>query len=78
LVGEALTALPRSPLAHFAKGQVLRAQKRFEDAIPEYEMAVAFNRNWVAAIAHLGLAKFYAGWIEAMIPAQEQAIRLSS
>jgi adenylate cyclase len=77
LVGEALAALPRSPLAHFAKGQVLRAQKRFEEAIPEYEMAVAFNRNWVTAIAHLGLAKFYAGWIEAMIPAQEQAIRLS-
>ena len=76
-VGEALAALPRSPLAHFAKGQVLRAQKRFEEAIPEYEMAVAFNRDWVSAIAHLGLAKFYAGWIEAMIPAQEQAIRLS-
>jgi TolB-like protein/class 3 adenylate cyclase len=77
LVGEALAAFPRSPVAHFARGQVLRAQGRYEAAIPEYETVIAFNRNWVAAIAHLGLAKFYAGSIEDLIPAHEQAIRLS-
>jgi tetratricopeptide (TPR) repeat protein len=31
LVGQALTTAPRSPLAHFAKGQVLRAQRRYAD-----------------------------------------------
>jgi TolB-like protein len=78
LVGKALAASPRSPLAHFAKGQVLRAQNRYEDAIPQYETAIAFNRNWVTAIAILGQCKFfYTGSVEEMILAQEQAIRLS-
>ena len=45
LVGQALAASPRSPLAHFAKGQVLRAQRRCEEAIPEYETVIALNRN---------------------------------
>jgi tetratricopeptide (TPR) repeat protein len=36
LAGQALAASSRSPLAHFAKGQVLRAQGRPEEAIPEY------------------------------------------
>ena len=45
LVGQALAASPRNPLAHYAKGQVLRAQNRYEEAIPEYQTAIAFNRN---------------------------------
>jgi TolB-like protein/Flp pilus assembly protein TadD len=77
LVGQVLAASPRNPLAHYAKGQVLRAQNQYQEAIPEYETAIAFNRNWVRAIAILGLCKFYTGSIEEMIPAQEQAIRLS-
>ncbi len=52
LAGQALAASPRSPLAHFAKGQVLRAQRRCEEAIPEYETALALNRNWVGALRH--------------------------
>jgi adenylate cyclase len=47
LAGQALASSPRSPLAHFAKGEVLRAQRRFADAIPEYETALAVNPNWV-------------------------------
>jgi adenylate cyclase len=77
LVGHALAISPRSPLAHYAKGQVLRVQHQYMEAIPEFEMAVASNRNWVTAIANLGECKFFAGSIEEMIPAQEQAIRLS-
>jgi adenylate cyclase len=72
-----LAASPGSPLAHYAKGQVLRAQSRFEEAIPEYETVLTLNRNWVQAYAHIGQCKFYTGSIEEMIPAQEQAIRLS-
>jgi TolB-like protein/DNA-binding winged helix-turn-helix (wHTH) protein/Tfp pilus assembly protein PilF len=77
LAGQALAASPRSPLAHFARGMVLRAQGRDEEAIPEYEAVIAFNPNWVFAITSLGWAKFMTGSIEEMIPLQEQAIRLS-
>jgi lipopolysaccharide biosynthesis regulator YciM len=43
---EALAASPRSATVHFAKGEILDAQQRFEEAIPEYETVIAFNRNW--------------------------------
>jgi tetratricopeptide (TPR) repeat protein len=76
LAGQALAVSPRNPLAHYAKGQVLRAQQRFEEAIPEYATVLALNRNWVHAIAVLGYCKFVTGSIEEMIPAQERAIRL--
>jgi len=77
LAGQALAASPRSPLAHFAKGQVLRAQRRFEEAIPEYETAAELNPNWVNALHALGQCKLYTGSIEETIPFMEQAIRLS-
>src|SRR5690348_7391086 len=34
LVGQALAASPRSAIVHFAKGEILRAQRRFEEAVP--------------------------------------------
>jgi TolB-like protein len=77
LVGRALAASPRSALTHYAKGQLLRAQDRYDEAIPEYEMVLAFNRNWVGAISCLGVCRFFAGSIEEAIPLLEQAIRLS-
>jgi adenylate cyclase len=77
LVGQALGAAPRSPHAHFAKGQVLRAQGRPDEAVSEYEMVIALNRNWPTAYAQLGRCKFLTGSIEELIPLQEQAIRLS-
>ena len=77
LIKETLAATPQNPLAHFAKAQILRCHNQFEAAIPEFEIAIAFDRNWVAAIAALGLCKFFAGSIDAALPAQEQAIRLS-
>jgi adenylate cyclase len=77
LSAQALAASPHSPLAHFAKATVLRAQSRFEEAIPEYEIVIAFNRNWPQAYAQLGQCKLYTGSIEETIPLVEQAIRLS-
>ena len=53
LVGQALAASPRSRYAHFAKGQVLRAQDRYEEAIPEYETALALNRNYRERITRI-------------------------
>jgi TolB-like protein len=77
LTERALATSPRSPPAHFAKGQVLRAQHRYDEAIPEYETVIALNRNWAHAYSHLGWCRFMTGLIEELIPAQEQAIRLS-
>ena len=72
-----MAASPRSPLAHFAKGQVLRAECRYAEAIPEYEMVLASDRNWVYVFFALGQCDLYAGLVEKMIPLVEQAIRLS-
>jgi adenylate cyclase len=77
LADQALAAAPRSPLAHYAKSQVLRAQRRSAEAIPELETALAANRNWVGAYAGLGWCKLYTGSLEETIPLVEQAIRLS-
>ena len=77
LVGRALAASPRSALAHYAKGQLRRAQDRYDEAIPEYETVLVFNRNWVAAVASLGWCRFFTGSIEEAIPLLQQAIRLS-
>jgi tetratricopeptide (TPR) repeat protein len=68
---------PRSALAHFAKGHMLLAQERYDEAILEYETVLVFNRNWLGAISHLGLCKFFTGSIEEAIPLLEQAIRVS-
>jgi adenylate cyclase len=77
LAEQALTASPRSPLAHFARGQVLRAQDRYREAVPQYQAAIAFNRSWVGAISALADCKLHAGPIEEVIPLVGQAIRLS-
>jgi tetratricopeptide (TPR) repeat protein len=77
LAGRALAASPRSPLAHHAKGQVLRAQRRYAEAIPEYETVLALDRNWVYALFALGQCKLFTGSIEETIPLIERAIRLS-
>jgi adenylate cyclase len=77
LVRRALGVSRRSPLAHFANGEILRAQGRPEEATPEYETAIAFNRNWVEAITALGWCKFFGGHVDEAIPLHEEAIRLS-
>jgi hypothetical protein len=51
-------------------GQVFRAQRRYAEAISEYEAALARDRNLVNALAHIGRLKIYgtvfinplAGW----------------
>jgi TolB-like protein/class 3 adenylate cyclase len=77
LAEQALAASPLTALAHSAKGQVLRAQRRYEEAIPEYETVLAVNRNSVGALHALGQCKLFAGAMEETIPLVEQAIRLS-
>jgi tetratricopeptide (TPR) repeat protein len=59
------------------KGQVLRAQGRYEDAIVEYETALASNPNLVVASNGLGWCKLFVGSIDEVIPLMQQAIRRS-
>jgi tetratricopeptide (TPR) repeat protein len=77
LVAKAVAAAPGSALAHDIKGQLLRAQRRCVEAIPEYEAVLALNRNSAHALAHIGRCKIYVGPLNEAVPLLEQAIRLS-
>ena len=74
---QALAASPRSPLAHYANGTLLRAQRRYAEAITEYETVLASNRNWAYAFFALGQCRLFTGSIDETIPLTERAIRLS-
>jgi TolB-like protein len=77
LIARALAVSPNSAWAHYVKGQVLRAQARYEDAAVEYETAIAFDRNFANAYAWLGQCKLVIGSVDVVIPLTEYAIRLS-
>ena len=77
LADRALAASPRYAPAHFAKGNVLRAQGRTEEAILEYETVLAIDRNALDALDALADCKLLTGLLEEVIPLEERAIRLS-
>jgi TolB-like protein len=78
LVGQALEASPHDWFAHLVKGNVLlRSQGRCDEAIPEYETALALNPNWLSSLNQLAWCKIMTGSIADAIPLLEQAIRLS-
>jgi TolB-like protein/Tfp pilus assembly protein PilF len=77
LAGQALAASPGSAIAHHARGQVLRAQGRCKEAIPEFETAIALDRSRAPAYANVGWCKFLTGSVDNAIPYFEQAIRVS-
>ena len=77
LIGQTLSAAPASGFAHFAKGQLLRAQHRCAAAIQEFEAVLAVNRNSAAAIARVGYCKLRIGSPEEAISVIEKAIRIS-
>jgi adenylate cyclase len=76
LVAQALAASPNNALAHYVKGQVLFAQSRCGEAIPEYEQAISLDRSRAPAYARLGWCKFLTGQIDEAIPDLDQAIHL--
>jgi adenylate cyclase len=76
LANQALAGSPGSTPAHLAKGQLLRVEGRCEEAIPEFEMVIASNRNSTGALFALGECKLLTGSIDEAIPLEEQAIRL--
>ncbi len=77
LLDQAVAAAPESAWAHYVKGQLARAQGHCDDAIPEYEAAIALDRNSAPSYGWLGWCRFLAGEIDQTIPLEEQAIRLS-
>ena len=77
LVDQALASSARLAHAHIVKGHVLRAQNRWEEAIPEYEAALALDQNSVYALTGLGWSKLATGSLDEVTPLLEQAIRLS-
>jgi TolB-like protein/class 3 adenylate cyclase len=77
LARQALAASPRSARTHLSLAEVLRAQRRYSEAIAEYEAALTLDHNLVGALAAIGRCKTYVGPIDEAIQYQEQAIRLS-
>jgi tetratricopeptide (TPR) repeat protein len=77
LIERVLAVSPNSALAHYVKGQILRAHSRPEDAIFEYETTIILDRNHAHAYGYLGGCKLVTGSVDDVIPHEEQAIRLS-
>ena len=76
LVKQALASSPRSLGAHITKGGLLRAQGRWDEAIPEYETVLASNRNSGVSLFSLGICNAQTGSVSKAIPPLEQSIRL--
>ncbi|MBV9479821.1 MAG: tetratricopeptide repeat protein [Acidobacteria bacterium] len=76
LIDEALTAGTRIFWAHYVKGTVLRNKGRWDDAVREFEAALASNPNSTGALQGLGWCKLYTGSLDEVIPLAEKAIRI--
>jgi len=77
LVDKALAVAPRYAFARATKGDIFRARRQYQEAIPQYEIALALNPNLAYPLHALGECKLMTGSIEEVIPLEEQAIRLS-
>ena len=78
LASRALVLDANSSAAHSCKGCVLRAKRRFDDAIAEYERALALDPNSVSAYSALGAIYTALRQPEKTIEFTDKAIRLSS
>ena len=77
LASRALALDANSAAAHYAKGRVLRAERRFDDAIAEYERALALDPNDADVYASLGETYLNLRQPEKVIEFADKAIRLS-
>ena len=77
LTRQALMSSPRSVRAHHSMAEVFRTQRRYAEAIFEYETVLALDRNFANALAAVGRCKTYIGPVDDAILAQQKAIRLS-
>jgi len=77
LVDQALAAAPRYAFARATKGEIFRARRQYQEAIPHLETALSLNPNIAWALHALGECKLMTGSIGDVISIEEQAIRLS-
>ncbi len=78
LLAQALATSPGDSYAHFVKGKLLRLERRCEEAIPEFEISLAANRNNPFALVEQSMCKYLTGGSDQeAIALTEQAIRLS-
>jgi len=73
----AILADSEDPWAHHALGNVYLFERRFDDSLAEFELALQLNPNFSLAQGYYGLALSYSGrWQEAAVAAG-RALRLS-
>jgi adenylate cyclase len=77
LVEQALKSAPNHAMAHHTRGQLLRVRRKCDDAIPEYQMAIALDPNLPHSYAWLADCKLKTGTIEGVIPLLDRATQLS-
>jgi adenylate cyclase len=77
LVSRALAIDPNAYPAHFAKAEVLLAQKQYEQAILEAERSLALNPSFVNAYSALSVASSFLGRPAEATDYADRAIRLS-
>jgi len=78
LITQALATSPGDPYTHRVKGRLLRFLRRCEEAIPEFEIMLAANRNDPDTLVQLSICKYLTGGSDQdAIALTEQAIRLS-
>jgi TolB-like protein/DNA-binding winged helix-turn-helix (wHTH) protein len=78
LADVALAAWPNNSATHYVKGQVLRMQGHCDQAIPEFEMAIAINRYSTAAYSRLAYCRFMTGAVSDVAALEDQAMRFAS
>jgi TolB-like protein/Tfp pilus assembly protein PilF len=73
----AILADSEDPWAHYALGCAYLYNRRFEDSLAEFELALRLNANFSLAQGYHGLALTYCGRWEEGIVAARRALRLS-
>jgi TolB-like protein len=73
---QAVAASPHTAFSRVAKGQVLLAQGRYNEAIVEFEIASAINPGFPHLYGCLSECKFWTGSMEEAIPLAEEAVRM--
>jgi TolB-like protein/DNA-binding winged helix-turn-helix (wHTH) protein/Flp pilus assembly protein TadD len=77
LVSDALAIDPNYWYAHHIRGNILRYEKHYDEAMAEYETVLALNPPFVISRSHLAWIKIVVGEPAEAIPLLEQAMRIS-
>jgi tetratricopeptide (TPR) repeat protein len=77
LASKALALDPNDAFGHLNMGGIRRGQRRADDAIAEYERALALNPATVSAVIGLGFTYMSLGRFEQSLESFDKAIRLS-